>query len=41
MLRLREELLTVEENRLYGEMRYSIDEVISKMKKVVEENSNG
>lgn len=37
MLKLREELLTVEEERLHGEPDYSVDEVASMMEKAIME----
>ena len=37
MLRLREELLTVEEDRLYGVKGYTVDEVAAMMNSVIEE----
>lgn len=37
MLRLREELLTVEEERLHGEPDYTVDEVASMMEQAIRE----
>ncbi len=37
MLKLREELLTVEEERLYGEPDYTVDEVASMMEQAIRE----
>ena len=37
MLKLREELLSVEEARVNGDNRYSVDEVIAAMNAVIEE----
>lgn len=37
MLRLREELLTVEEDRLHGNQGYAIDEVVSMMESATKE----
>lgn len=37
MLKLREELLAVEESRLHGNKDYSIDEVVSMMNNAIEE----
>ena len=37
MLKLREELLSVEEARLNGDNGYSVDEVIAAMNAVIEE----
>ena len=37
MLRLREELLTVEEDRLHGEPDYTVDEVASMMEQAIRE----
>ncbi len=39
MLKLREELLAVEEDRLHGSEGYSIDEVTSMMRSVIKEAS--
>lgn len=41
MLKLREELLVVEEARAMGEKGYSIDEVVNMMKKSVDGVENG
>ena len=41
MLRLRENLVAVEEDRLNGKKGYSIDEVSSMMKKVIMESVDG
>ncbi len=41
MLKLREELLTVEENRLNGEKDYSVDEVNELMLNAIREAQNG
>lgn len=41
MLKLREELLTVEENRLSGEKDYSVSEVTELMRKAISEAQNG
>ena len=41
MLRLRENLVAVEEERLNGEKGYSIDEVSSLMEKAIKEVANG
>ncbi len=41
MLRLRENLVAVEEERLNGKKGYSIDEVSSMMKKAIREVANG
>lgn len=41
MLKLREELLAVEEARAMGEKGYSIDEVVNMMKKSVDGVGNG
>ena len=41
MLKLREELLAVEEERLHGEKDYSVDEVAELMRKAIREGSNG
>ena len=41
MLKLREELLTVEENRLSGEKNYSVSEVTTLMRKAISEAQNG
>ena len=41
MLKLREELLTVEENRLNGEKDYSVGEVTELMRKASREAQNG
>ena len=42
MLKLREELLAVEEDRLHGAKGYSIDEVAEMMRNVIKEaSSNG
>lgn len=41
MLKLREELLTVEENRLSGEKDYSVSEVTTLMRKAISEAQNG
>ena len=35
MLKLREELLTVEEERLHGEPGYTVDEVTSMMERAI------
>lgn len=40
MLNLREELLSIEEDRLNGNRGFSIDEVVSRMRKAVEENTD-
>ena len=37
MLKLREELLTVEEERLHGEQDYTVDEVASMMEQAIRE----
>lgn len=37
MLKLREELLTVEEERLHGEPGYTVDEVASMMEQAIRE----
>ena len=37
MLKLREELLTVEEERLHGESDYTVDEVASMMEQAIRE----
>jgi prevent-host-death family protein len=41
MLKLREELLAVEEDRLHGEEGYSINEVASLMRLAIKETKNG
>ena len=41
MLKLREELLAVEEDRIRGEDGYSVDEVASMMRKAVKEATHG
>lgn len=41
MLKLREELLSVEEDRLSGEKGYSINEVAEMMQKAIKEAKNG
>ena len=41
MLKLREELLMVEENRLSGEKDYSVSEVTALMRKAISEAQNG
>lgn len=41
MLRLREELLTVEENRLHGAKYYSIDELDEMLDSLLEDIKNG
>jgi len=41
MLKLREELLAVEEDRLHGEEGYSINEVASLMRLAIKETNNG
>ncbi|MBQ3817394.1 MAG: type II toxin-antitoxin system Phd/YefM family antitoxin [Clostridia bacterium] len=41
MLKLREELLTVEENRLSGEKDYSVNEVTELMRNAIREAQNG
>jgi prevent-host-death family protein len=41
MLKLREELLAVEEDRLHGEEGYSINEVASVMRLAIKETKNG
>lgn len=41
MLKLREELLTVEEDRLHGNRGYSIDETTSLMRLAIKESING
>jgi len=41
MLRLRENLVAVEEDRLSGKQGYSVDEVASMMQKAVSEVING
>ncbi len=41
MLRLRENLIAVEEERLYGKKGYSIDDVSSMMKKAIKEVVDG
>jgi hypothetical protein len=41
MLRLREELLSVEENRLTGARYFSVDETVAMMKQAVREKLNG
>ncbi|ERJ11759.1 type II toxin-antitoxin system Phd/YefM family antitoxin [Haloplasma contractile] len=41
MLKFREELLTVEENRLHGEEGYSINEAASLMRHAIKETNNG
>lgn len=40
MLKLREELLAVEESRLHGNKGYSIEEVVSMMNNAIEEASS-
>ena len=37
MLKLREELLAVEEDRLHGKQGYSVDEVAAMMRNVIKE----
>lgn len=41
MLALREELLSVEEDRLHGDAGYSIQEVTSMMRNAIQEASHG
>jgi prevent-host-death family protein len=41
MLKLREEFLAVEEDRLHGEEGYSINEVASLMRLAIKETKNG
>lgn len=41
MLKLREELLSVEEARLQGETGYSVDEVAGIMRQIIGERKNG
>lgn len=41
MLKLREELLSVEENRLSGEKDYSVSEVTELMREAIREAQNG
>ena len=41
MLKLREELLAVEEDRLHGDAGFSIDEVVSKMRGAIGEAACG
>lgn len=41
ILRLRENLVAVEEDRLRGEQGYSIDEVVSMMEQAIKEVFNG
>lgn len=40
MLKLREELLTVEEDRMNGNKGYSVEEVAAMMRSVIQEASN-
>ena len=40
MLKLREELLAVEENRMNGNKGYSVEEVAAMMRSVIQEASN-
>lgn len=41
MLKLREELLAVEEDRLHGNEGYSVDEVAAMMRNAIQEASRG
>lgn len=41
MLKLREELLAVEEDRLHGEKDYSVSEVTAHMREAIREAQNG
>ena len=41
MLKLREKLLSVEENRLHGSVDYTIDELDSYLESVIEDIANG
>lgn len=41
MLKLREELLAVEEDRLHGEAGYSMDDVAALMRNAIKEASHG
>lgn len=41
MLKLREELLAVEEDRLAGRVGYTLDEVAEKLDRIIDEVENG
>lgn len=41
MLKLREKLLAVEENRMHGSKGYTVDEVATMMRNAIEESTHG
>ena len=40
LLKLREELLAVEESRMNGDRGYTVEDVITKMNAIIEDNTN-